>query len=63
MIGLSFINREELEDGLGCLCKSVDIYESITEKPGFNCYHNRSYPNNKRTFRFYYQGGHDFEQI
>ena len=59
MLGLSYINREEAEQGLGCLARATDIYEAFCDGKGPNVYHNRCYPPNGRQFRFYYEGGID----
>ena len=58
-LGLSYLNRDENELGLGCLAKSCQIYESFKDAPGENVYHNRSFEPNGRPFRFFYEGGND----
>ena len=63
MLGLSLINREDNESGLGCLCKSYEVYESFRENPGNDFYHNRSYKSGGRHFHFYYEGGNDYDQV
>jgi hypothetical protein len=63
MLGLSLINREDLDGGIGCLCKAYEVYQACREWPGVNTCHNRSYQSNGRQFSFYYQGGNDFEQV
>lgn len=63
MLGLSYINREDLEGGFGCLCRAYEVYQACRQHPGENTYHNRSYKCNGRSFNFYYEGGNDFEQI
>jgi hypothetical protein len=59
-LGLSYLNRDENDLGLGCLLKAVDIYEAFREIPGEDVYHNRSYESKGRPFKFYYQGGNDY---
>lgn len=54
MLGLSLINREDLDSGIGCLCRSYEIYQACRKHPGINTYHNRSYKSNGRRFNFYY---------
>jgi hypothetical protein len=43
MLALSYINREDNEQGLGCLGKSSQIYEAFKDAPGIDVYHNRSF--------------------
>jgi tetratricopeptide (TPR) repeat protein len=54
MLGLSYINKEDNEQGLGCLAKSCQIYEAYRETPGEDVYHNRSYEPKGRSFRLLY---------
>jgi hypothetical protein len=43
MLGLSHVNREDNEQGLGCLAKASQVYNAYRQTPGENCYHNRSF--------------------
>ena len=63
MLGLNYINREELSEGMGCLGKAYDLYESFKETKVPNVYHNRSYDAKGRSFKCYYEGGIDHEQM
>lgn len=59
MLGLTYINREDSQQGIGCLAKAMNIYEqlkgSLAHGPDF--YHSRADKPNGRTFRYFYQGG------
>jgi len=48
---------------MGCLIKAEEVYKTFKEIPGPNCYHNRSFEPNGRTFRLLYEGGIDHEQL
>ena len=54
MLGLTYINREDSQQGIGCLAKAMNIYEqlkgSLAHGPDF--YHSRADKPNGRTFRY-----------
>lgn len=62
-LGLSNLNRDENETGLGCLARAEQVYQAFKEVPGEDVYHNRSYEAKGRTFHLLYEGGIDHEQI
>ena len=57
MLGLSYINRDLNDEGLGCFSKAMDIYEQLQKIKFEPVYHNRSESPGDKTFRHYYQGG------
>lgn len=63
MLGLSYVNREEVEEGLGCLAKAAQLYQAFRAAPGEDVYHNRSGEGRGRRWRFFYEGGNDHEQV
>lgn len=63
MLGLSHVNREDNEQGLGCLAKAEQVYKAFRQTPGPDCYHNRSFEAKGRDFHFLYEGGIDHEQL
>ena len=63
MMGLSLTNREDVEQGLGCLVKACQVYEAWKEVPGEDVYHTRSFAAHGRKFRYLWEGGVDHEQI
>ena len=52
MLGLSYLNREDLEQGLGCLGKAYKLYHAYHEVNCPDCYNNRSISAGDRIFRF-----------
>lgn len=42
-LGLSYLNRDENEEGLGCLIKAEQTFQAFQDLPGEDVYHNRSY--------------------
>lgn len=58
-LGLSYLNRDENEMGLGCLAKAEEVYNAFREVPGDDFYHNRAFEANGRQFRFLFEGGID----
>ena len=63
MLGLTYINREQLQEGMGCLLQSNKVYEQFQLSPGKDICHYRHFPAKGRDFRFLYEGGVDHEQM
>lgn len=63
MLGLSYINREQSSEGVGCLAKAMDIYKLASRLQGEDVYHNRSDTPRGRKFRYYYQGGINRDEL
>ena len=57
MLGLSYINRDLNDEGLGCFSKAIDVYEQIQKTKFEPVYHNRSEEPSNKTFKHYYEGG------
>ena len=63
-LGFIYINREEMELGMGCLAKAEELYEAIKDIEEYNYmslrvyFQNRiKYPQEKSHFRYYYSPG------
>jgi tetratricopeptide (TPR) repeat protein len=63
MLGLSYVNREDVEQGLGCLAKATQLYQAFKAAPGEDVHHNRSDESRGKPFRFFYEGGNDHDQV
>ena len=63
MLGLSYINREQYNEGMGCLSKAYNLYEIFKETKTANVYNNRSEKPKGRAFKCYYEGGINHEQM
>ena len=63
MLGLSYLNRDQNEEGLGCFAKAMDLYQLILKGNYKSVYHNRSDEPRGRTFHYYYQGGVNHEEL
>jgi tetratricopeptide (TPR) repeat protein len=63
LLGLSYVNREEVDQGMGCLSKAAEIYENFKEIKTVDVYNNRSEEAKGRKFQCYYQGGFNHDQM
>ena len=57
MLAISYINREQNEEGLGCLAKAMDLYKIAKQTTTEDIYHNRADQPKGRVFKCYFEGG------
>jgi tetratricopeptide (TPR) repeat protein len=63
MLGFSYINREHIAEGVGCLAKAMEIYECTLGQQGPDVYNSRAEEPRGRHFRCYYEGGVSREEL
>lgn len=63
MLGLTYLNRENNEEGVSLLGKASLVYEAFNDIKGGGFYHNRNKPIAGKEFRYYYEGGLDSERM